>query len=146
KFRKICATKKAEKTPDAVASFAQAVYNPPAVNPSLAVTDIVQALKQGREIEQNFELLYRHSYAQVYSFFLRKKKSAEEAQELTQETFFSVYISLNQLRQDDQFFVWLYQIARRTLYNQRQKEHAQKRAGQNVPLEFFGPDESDEKL
>ena len=115
------------------------------MNPSKAVADIVQALKQGRDVERNFELLYRHCYAQVYSFF-RRKKSAEEAQELTQETFFSVYTSLKQLRQEDQFTVWLYQIARRTLYNQRQKEHALKRTGQNLPFDHLSTDEFDERL
>jgi RNA polymerase sigma-70 factor (ECF subfamily) len=104
----------------------------------------VRALKQGQEVERNFELLYRQCSARVFAFFRRKKKSVEEAQELTQETFFSVFMSLNQLRRDDQFIIWLYQIARRTLYNQRQKEHARKRTGQNVPFDHFGTDEFDE--
>lgn len=99
------------------------------------VKDIIQAIKQGHEIERNFELLYVRFYAQVYRFFLRKKIRGEIAEELTQNTFFSVYNKLKDLRQDEQFEIWLWQIARREMLRKWERERAQKRQGQDVPLE-----------
>lgn len=116
------------------------------MNPTEAVTEIVRAIKQGQAVEHNFELLYRRFYASVYYFFRRKNISAQEAQELTQETFFSVFISLNSLRQEEQFAFWVLQVARRTLDHKLEREDAKKRKGQNVPFDPFGIDESDERL
>lgn len=116
------------------------------MNPTEAVTEIVRAIKQGQAVEQNFALLYRRFYASVYHFFRGKNISPQEAQELTQETFFSVFINLQGLRQDEQFAFWVLQIARRTLNHKLEKEDAQKRKGQTIPFDPFGIDEPDQRL
>jgi RNA polymerase sigma factor (sigma-70 family) len=116
------------------------------VNPTEAVTEIVRAIKRGQAVEQNFALLYRRFYASVYSFFRGKNISPQEAQELTQETFFSVFINLHSLRQDEQFAFWLIQVARRTLSHRLEKEDAKKRKGHTIPFDPFGVEEPDQRL
>lgn len=93
---------------------------------------------------EDFEKLHRRCYPQVYLFFIRKNISPEDANDLTQNTFFSVYRSLKDLRQHDQFDSWLFQIARRELYHFIEKQQAQKRKGTAVPFENVSDAESEE--
>lgn len=105
------------------------------MNPSTDLTRLIQALKQGQGEQENFAELYRCCYVQVFQFFTRKKIPPEEARDLTQNTFFSVFRNLKTLRQDEQFESWLFQIARRELYHRSERQRAQKRKGIDVPLE-----------
>ena len=94
---------------------------------------------------ENYEELHRRFYPQVCLFYLRKKISPEDARDLTQNTFFSVFRNLGALRQDEQFESWLFQIARRELYRLLEHKQALKRKGQAVPFESAGNSESEEK-
>ena len=109
-----------------------------------ALIEILQAFKQGQQTDKHFEWIYLHYHAPVYRFFLRQKISEENALELTQNTFLSVYTRLKDLRQDEQFENWLWQIARRELSRKWEKENAQKRKGQMVSLDGTNDAESDE--
>lgn len=93
---------------------------------------------------ENYEKLHRRCYLQVYLFFTRKKISPEDANDLTQNTFFSVFRNVKALRQDEQFESWLFQIARRELYHYLEKQQAQKRKGMAVPFESASDSESEE--
>ncbi len=93
---------------------------------------------------ENYEKLHRRCYSQVYLFFIRKNISPEDADDLTQNTFFSVFRNLKTLRQDEQFESWLFQVARRELYHLLEKQQAQKRKGLAVPFENVSDAESEE--
>lgn len=93
---------------------------------------------------ENYEKLHRRCYPQVYLFFIRKKISTEDARDLTQNTFFSVFRNLKTLRQDEQFESWLFQIARRELYHLLEKQQAQKRKGTAIPFENVSDTEPEE--
>lgn len=105
--------------------------------------EILQAFRQGRQTEQQFEWLYLRYSPLVYRYYLRQKISEEIAAELTQNTFLSVYIKLKDLRQDEQFENWLWQIARRELSRKWEQERAQKRKGQTFSLDGVSDAESD---
>lgn len=94
---------------------------------------------------ENYEKLHRRCYSQVYLFFIRKNISPEDAKDLTQNTFFSVFRNLKALQQDEQFESWLFQIARRELYHLLEKQQAQKRKGTVVPFEPVSETESEER-
>ena len=64
------------------------------------------------------------SYQKIYDIFARKVlnfiyrmvNSAEEAEDLTQETFVTVYQKLETLKDDSKFEPWLFRIARNYVY------------------------------
>lgn len=103
-----------------------------------AVITIIQAIQDGQDVENNFAWLYEHYYPKVLRFFLRQKIAKEIAEELTQNTFLSVYSKLSGLRQAEQFECWLWQIARRELSHKWEKENALKRKAPTVSLEVNG--------
>jgi RNA polymerase sigma-70 factor (ECF subfamily) len=58
-----------------------------------------------------------HAYARkVLNFIYRMVGSAEEAEDLTQETFLTVYQKLGSLKDDSKFEPWLFRIARNYVY------------------------------
>ncbi|MCI0388684.1 MAG: sigma-70 family RNA polymerase sigma factor [Acidobacteria bacterium] len=103
--------------------------------PSRTTEEIVKELKQGRDCEENFRLLFERYYGQIHRFFLRKGMTPEDSRELTQETFFSVYKGLRHLRQESQFESWLYKIALNTYRSEIEQRQAKKRDVRLVPLE-----------
>ena len=58
-----------------------------------------------------FEALYRAYGDRIYNFAKRVTGSAEDARDLTQETFVRAWNSLPKLREDGTFSVWLHRIA-----------------------------------
>ena len=108
------------------------------MKPPEEIIAVILALQAGQQVESHFERLYLRYHGQVYRFFRRQNLSAENAEELTQNTFLSVYRHLESLRQAEQFESWLFQIARRELYHQLEKEQALKRKGPTVSLEVAG--------
>jgi RNA polymerase sigma-70 factor, ECF subfamily len=94
--------------------------------------DVIRDLKSGREPEENFRLLFLRYHGQVYRFFVRKGIPPEDARDLTQDVFFSVYKGMASLQGEAQFAAWLFTIARNAFVSHIQKRHAKKREGLHV--------------
>lgn len=99
------------------------------------IEEIISALNQGAENDFHFRCLYERCFSRTRLFFIRKKISHEDALELTQEVFFSVYQSLESLRRASDFEAWLYRITLNTFRNHLEKNKAGKRAVILVELE-----------
>lgn len=97
--------------------------------------EIIAALRQGLETDYHFRCLYERYFSRIRLFFIRKKLSADDALELTQEVFFSVYQNLGALRRPDDFEAWLFRIALNAFRNRLEKERAGKRAAVLVEIE-----------
>lgn len=97
--------------------------------------DTINALRQGLEMDFYFRCLYERHFSRTRLFFIRKKLSTDDALELTQEVFFSVYQKLEALRDPADFEAWLYRIALNAFRNYLEKNKAGKRAGLTVELE-----------
>jgi RNA polymerase sigma-70 factor, ECF subfamily len=97
--------------------------------------DTLIALQRGLETDFYFRCLYERHFSRTRLFFLRKKLSPDDALELTQEVFFSVYQKIEALREPADFEAWLYRIALNTFRNHLEKGKAHKRAGVTVELE-----------
>lgn len=69
----------------------------------------------------DFHRLYVHYSKPVFNFVCRLLGSADEAEDLTQDTFFKVYSELRNLREPEQFRFWLYRIARNEVYQRIRK-------------------------
>jgi RNA polymerase sigma-70 factor, ECF subfamily len=63
-----------------------------------------------------FQRIYDQFARKVLNFIYRMVASAEEAEDLTQETFVTVYQKLGSLKDDAKFEPWLFRIARNYVY------------------------------
>lgn len=97
--------------------------------------ETVAALQRGLETDFYFRCLYERYFSKVRLFFTRKKLLPEDAVELTQEVFFSVYQNMEALRQASDFEAWLFRIALNAFRNHLEKSKARKRRGIMVELE-----------
>lgn len=97
--------------------------------------EIISALQHGLENEFHFRCLYERYFSKTRLFFVRKKLSPDDALELTQEVFFSVYQNIESLRVASDFEAWLFRIALNAFRNHLEKGRAGKRAGVLIELE-----------
>lgn len=99
------------------------------------IEETINALRHGLENDFYFRCLYERYFSRTRLFFQRKKLSPDDALELTQEVFFSVYQNLEALREPNDFEAWLYRIALNAFRNYLEKSKAGKRAAVLVELE-----------
>ena len=111
--------------------------NPPHRDP----VELICEIKQGLNVEANFQWLFERHYAQILRFFRRKGFDPEECRDLTQETFISVYKGVKDLRQPEQFESWLFTIAHNVWCSQIESRTAQKRSAKLLSLEDEGESE-----
>ena len=66
---------------------------------------------------QSMEEIYRQHAQTVYRYLLAQTRSADLAEELTQETFFQAFRSFYKFRGDSELFTWLASIAKFTFFS-----------------------------
>jgi RNA polymerase sigma-70 factor (ECF subfamily) len=81
---------------------------------SAALTEWIRTAKKG-DIN-SYQKMYNLFARKVLNFINRMVNSAEEAEDLTQETFIAVYQKLGSLKDNDRFEPWLFRIARNFVY------------------------------
>ncbi len=108
--------------------------NPPDRDP----VELIREIKQGLNVEANFQWLFERHHAQILRFFRRKGFDREDCRDLTQETFVSVYKGLKELRQEEQFESWLFAIAHNVWCSSIESRTAQKRSVMLLSLEGEG--------
>lgn len=94
------------------------------------------AVEAAKRDPQRFEALYRKYVAQVYSFALYETRDPHAAQDVTSQVFLRALAGLPRFREQAEppassFRVWLFQVARHTLSNERRRE----RRHPEAPLE-----------
>ncbi len=85
--------------------------------------------------EDEFEQLCRRFRRSIHGFFIQRGFSPEESQELTQETFLRVYKGWTGFRRTASVKTWLFSIARNVYRNAVRDQTADKRDGQEVPID-----------
>jgi RNA polymerase sigma-70 factor (ECF subfamily) len=100
--------------------------------------EIIRRVQDGSP--EHFHELYDLFSRPIYNFIWRLIGSAEDAEDLTQETFLKVYNQLWTLREPRQFKFWLYRVARNEVYQKLRR--SQKTT--EVPIE--DPDSGSESL
>lgn len=66
---------------------------------------------------EQFDTIYQSHYSEVYGFLLKMcNYNKDIAEELTQETFYQVYISIANFKGNCQLKTWLIQIAKNRFY------------------------------
>lgn len=68
-------------------------------------------------MKEEFQQLYEKYYSRVYYFLLKQVHNRKDlAEELTQETFYQVFISLHRYRGECDIVTWILQIGKNTSY------------------------------
>lgn len=99
----------------------------------------VGELQRGEKIEANSQNLFKHYYAWVKNFFVRRNVPPERAEELAQDTFFQVFERIQSFRGDGSFNSWLFAITANLLRYERRRLAQQKRNAPEVPIETPDP-------
>ncbi len=70
---------------------------------------IIKELKEGKE--SAFRLLVEHFQRRIYNTCLNLLQNAEDAEDVTQEVFVSIYQSIQQFKGESKLYTWVYRIA-----------------------------------
>jgi RNA polymerase sigma-70 factor (ECF subfamily) len=75
--------------------------------------ELVAQILQGSV--KHFDLLYEAYFPRVYRFALKRLRDSAEAEDVTQEVFFTVYNALPSFKGDSTLLVWIFGITRNTV-------------------------------
>ena len=95
----------------------------------------VRDLQAGSAVEDNSRRLFEHFYDWVRSFFGRRGFSAEEAEDLAQDTFSQVFREVASFREESSFTGWFFAVAANVYRNERRRRETIKRAAHTVSLD-----------
>ncbi len=85
--------------------------------------------------QEDFERLFGRYYRPVHYYFAKRGCSTEECQDLTQETFLSVYKGMQGYRKEANVETWMFTIAANIWRNWLRSRSTKKRNAPVVPLE-----------
>ncbi|PYU97180.1 MAG: hypothetical protein DMG08_00275 [Acidobacteria bacterium] len=83
---------------------------------------LVRAAREGDRAA--FQAIYEHFVKRIYNFLFRMVGSADEAEDLTQQTFLQALRQLGRLRDAGQIESWIYRIARNEAYQKFRRKDA----------------------
>ena len=104
------------------------------------------AVERARRDPRAFDALYRKYVAQVYSFALYELRNPHAAEDLTAQVFLRALAGLARFREqhdgpDSSFRVWLFQIARNALSNERRRVRRHPAAPIELATEYPATDD-----
>ena len=104
------------------------------------------AVERARRDPRAFEALYRKYVAQVYSFALYELRDPHAAEDVTAQVFLRALAGLPRFREqtdgpDSSFRVWLFQIARNALSNEKRRARRHPTSPIELALEFPATDD-----
>jgi RNA polymerase sigma-70 factor (ECF subfamily) len=100
-----------------------------------SINRVVNDWQAGRDREENFRHLFERYYHRLHRFFQKRGFSTDEADDLTQETFFCIYSGLETFRREARFETWLFQIASNTYRQAERRQAAARRGGGSISPE-----------
>ena len=75
--------------------------------------ELIEAILSGSA--SHFELLYDNYFPRVYRFALKRLRDSAEAEDVTQEVFFTVFNALESFKGESTLLVWIFGITRNTV-------------------------------
>jgi RNA polymerase sigma-70 factor (ECF subfamily) len=75
--------------------------------------ELVERILHGSR--EDFDLLYEAYFPRVYRFALKRLRDSAEAEDVTQEVFFTVHNALPSYKGDSTLLVWIFGITRNTV-------------------------------
>ena len=98
----------------------------------------IRSFQAGEGREAAFRLLYETYFPALRRYFLRRGLAADDALDLTQETFFGIYRGLEGYEERQRFAAWLYRVAETRYLKWVRSGAAAKRAAVTVASEEVG--------
>jgi RNA polymerase sigma-70 factor (ECF subfamily) len=95
----------------------------------------VRELRDGIAAEANFHRVFARYYPWVRSFFCRRGYSADDAEDLAQDTFFQVFRQIGSFRGEGSFTSWLFALAANVHRNRQRDLHRLKRSAHEFSLD-----------
>jgi RNA polymerase sigma-70 factor (ECF subfamily) len=102
--------------------------------PEKSLEEVIADLQRGRQVAENFRLVFERYHGPVVRMLERNGLSVEDANDLAQEVFLATYCSITELRDGSQFQGWLFSIAKNALRNEIERRTAKKRFGRQVSV------------
>ncbi len=84
--------------------------------------DLVRQIKAGDE--KAFEAMVRRYHTRVYSLAYGVLRNAEDAEEATQDTFWTLYRKIGTFDESRKFFSWFYRVALNAAYSRARRRPA----------------------
>lgn len=110
-------------------------YNSRAMTvPQTTTEEVIRAIRCGENLEENLREIHKRYYSSIYRFFLSKGMKPEDARDLTQNTFLSVFTCINNLQQESRFEGWLFSIALNAWRRERERANVGKRQGRHIAI------------
>ena len=100
---------------------------------------LIRQLIDGRNLEENFRLVFERYHHAVSGFFFRQGLSPEDRRDLTQEVFVNVYQAIKNLQSEAAFVPWLFSIANHVALRHWERQRARPKL-----QTFFSDREDDE--
>lgn len=101
----------------------------------------IRAIRRGEDVEESYREIHNRYYSSIYRFFLYKGMKPEDARDLAQNTFFSVFTSIEELHDESKFEGWLFKIALNVWHRDRERANAEKRKGKHIAIVTEGETE-----
>jgi len=100
-----------------------------------------QALLEGLRAasEPHFNALYERYFGRIYAFVHARVRNHADAEEITQETFVSVFKSIDNYRGQASLLSWIFGIAKNLANNAIRRSRAQREKLEVVDPEHFSP-------
>ena len=83
----------------------------------------------------DFDEIFEKYFDRIYYKVLGAVKNPEDAEDISQEVFISVYKNLGKFRSESNIYTWIYKIAINKIYDFFRKENSTTSAETNVILE-----------
>lgn len=103
--------------------------------------DIIEKLRQGNE--EAFKQMFETYKDRIFNTILYMVQSNDEAEDLTQEVFVEVFLSIENFNGQSKLYTWIYRIAINKVINHQRFKKAKKRFG--TVLSLFNLSPADEK-
>jgi RNA polymerase sigma-70 factor (ECF subfamily) len=84
--------------------------------------ELVSRIKAGDE--EAFAQMVRRYHARIYSLSYGVLRNAEDAEEATQDTFWTLYRKIGTFDESKKFFSWFYRVALNQAYSRARRRHA----------------------
>lgn len=103
----------------------------------LSDLELVEGVK--RASEAHFNELYERYFQRVYSFVQSRLRNHCDAEEVTQETFVTIFKSMGNYRGQSSLLSWMFGIARNLSNNMIRRSQNQRERFESVDKEHFAP-------
>jgi RNA polymerase sigma-70 factor (ECF subfamily) len=107
---------------------------------SLSDQDLVEGILVADEA--CFSALYERYFGRIYAYSYRRLRNHSDAEEVTQETFVTVFKSISNFRGSSSLLSWIFGIAKNLSNNSIRRFQSRREKFESVPSEHFIPNRS----